>query len=40
MWYWTLPSIGITALCLLLPNYINAAANWAATGHVRINYEN
>ena len=34
MWYWALPSMVLTGACLALPYYVNAAGNWAATGHV------
>lgn len=34
MWYWTIPSLALTGVCLALPSYINAAGNWAETGHV------
>lgn len=37
MWYWTLPSLAITGVCIILPNYINALGNYAATGHVNKN---
>lgn len=39
MWYWTIPSFAITAACLYIPSYINAAGNWAVTGHVNLEKE-
>ena len=34
MWYWTLPSLALTGACLIIPAYLNALGNYAATGHV------
>ena len=38
MWYWTLPSLALTGITLLLPNYIYAGLNYIENKHVSLSF--